>query len=263
MNIQSVIEKTLLIITASLCILISILDFTGALDSIPWISQRIPIMMLLAIGLMAVYMISERNQSLLRLKDLKKIFIDGNNKILNKIELDVTNQEIIERVNFLWKAREDIIRELFDQTAINTTSGDPSELISYLENCFINFNKGKMFETEVRYPWDFTITAINLKGNFIYHPVKELISYPITKKNPKKNPYPEILQRRTGEFIWINETSSEQFRSIFDDPHFDKVRFTKIYFRELSHLKAIIVFESHLNILFHLPKQKIEDIINK
>ena len=96
-----------------------------------------------------------------------------------------------------------------------------------------------------------------------WYTLRVVHAYGSTKKNPKEDPYPEILKRRTGEFIWINKTSSEQFRCIFNYPHFDKVRFTKMYFRELSHLKAIIVFESHLNILFNLPKQKIEDIIKE
>ena len=67
-------------IIAILSILISILDFVGALNSIPWMSQRIHIMTLLTVGTVTLYLLSQRKRNITKLEvltlhSLKKITI--------------------------------------------------------------------------------------------------------------------------------------------------------------------------------------------
>jgi hypothetical protein len=50
--------------TVALSSLVSLLDFFGLLDGIPWLNDRIPTLTLLAVGLVAGYIISERRTQL-------------------------------------------------------------------------------------------------------------------------------------------------------------------------------------------------------
>lgn len=57
-------EFTILGLTAIITILITLLDFVGALDSLPWIKDRVPILTLLSVGLVASYLLLERRSKL-------------------------------------------------------------------------------------------------------------------------------------------------------------------------------------------------------
>jgi len=57
-------ETLLLSATVILSGLVSLLDFLGVLDSIPWLAKRIPVLTLLVIGLVAGYLILERKGQL-------------------------------------------------------------------------------------------------------------------------------------------------------------------------------------------------------
>jgi len=50
--------------TALIAIFITLLDFVGALDSIPWLRDRIPVLVLLFVGLIATYIVLERRNQL-------------------------------------------------------------------------------------------------------------------------------------------------------------------------------------------------------
>ena len=98
--------------------------------------------------------------------------------------------------------------------------------------------------------WDLTITALNYKGQFIYHPSDATIGTSISYKFP----YSNILLQRSGKLVWINGFKSEQLNNQFPIRRMPISRFTKCYFRDYDSLHSIIVVESHLNLLYKLPK---------
>ena len=48
-------EISILAATAIICITVTLLDFLGALDSIPWLQDRVPVLILLSVGLIASF----------------------------------------------------------------------------------------------------------------------------------------------------------------------------------------------------------------
>jgi hypothetical protein len=247
MDIQEKIETIALAVVGIICIAISILDFTGALDSIKWLADRIVVMNLLALGAVAFYLVLERSRGFRRLET--KI-LSGHNEILKKLVPAGDEARIIDQVNFLWSERESGIRKFFDQVSLNLKHEDDELLADFLQTTFKKFNNGDVFGAKVKFPWDFTITAINLHGDFIYHPDESNISTKATHMYP----YNEIINRRNGEVIFVNHGRSEQFSMML--PVLNSIRtyrFTKFYFREFEYLRAILVFESHINAVYQLP----------
>ena len=247
MDFQEKIERIAFVVIAFLCIAISILDFFDALDSIPWLSQRIPIMILLATGLIALYNIAERNRTF---NNLEKIITTGQSNILSKISMDETNRQIVDSVKNLWAEREDDIQLFFEKLEKEKSIKDHSSLRAYLENCQSKFYSGDIFGTRLDFPWDIEITAVNLKGDFIYHPEKDMISV----RSTHIGPYQSIVEKRKGEIFWPSRGKSFRLAAIFPYKYFLPQRFTKVYFRELKHVEAIVVFESHVSVIYSLPK---------
>lgn len=70
-------ELLLLLATAVISFLIALLDFIGALDSIPWLSDRIPTLTLLAVGLIASYIALERRNGFEAIFDALRGLFDG------------------------------------------------------------------------------------------------------------------------------------------------------------------------------------------
>ena len=60
MDLQGKIDKIVILLVALICILISVLDFFDALDSLPWLAKRVPILTLLAIGLIALFLVTQK-----------------------------------------------------------------------------------------------------------------------------------------------------------------------------------------------------------
>lgn len=249
MDLQEIAERVTLILTAALCIIITILDFAGALDSIPWLTQRVPVMVLLAVGLIALSLLSEGSRTV---RSLSSTFSREHNDILTRLNLNQTNQVIVDQINRLWNDREPDIQRFFDEVNTIASRVDLHTLIEYLADCQRNFSQGNMLGTKTIYPWDFTIIAMDLKGKFVYHPREELIS---TRK--LKDHHREILERRNGELFWLNNYKSLQFEQLFSDKGIKSVRLTKVYFREIEQLSFIIMFESHLDILRQLPRTEV------
>jgi hypothetical protein len=63
-DLSKQIEIAVVWATAIISVSIALLDFLGALDSIPWVSERIPTLTLLAVGLLASYIALERRNQL-------------------------------------------------------------------------------------------------------------------------------------------------------------------------------------------------------
>ncbi|MCB9420133.1 MAG: hypothetical protein H6667_10025 [Ardenticatenaceae bacterium] len=69
-------EILLLGATAIVSGLVALLDFLGALDGIPWLSDRIPTLTLLAMGMVAAYLVVERRNYLDAMQDNSDIRIN-------------------------------------------------------------------------------------------------------------------------------------------------------------------------------------------
>lgn len=61
MKIKEKIELIIMYVVSLCIITISILDFFDALDSLPWLAKRVPILTLLAIGLIALFLITQNS----------------------------------------------------------------------------------------------------------------------------------------------------------------------------------------------------------
>lgn len=59
-TLREIAETTTLALTIGISIIVSLLDFSGTLDGIPWIGERIPALTLLFVGLTATYLALER-----------------------------------------------------------------------------------------------------------------------------------------------------------------------------------------------------------
>ena len=57
-------EQIALLATASLSVLVTLADFLGLLDSVEWLSRRIPTLVLLLVGVVAGYLALERRSKL-------------------------------------------------------------------------------------------------------------------------------------------------------------------------------------------------------
>lgn len=244
MNLPHNVEKIILMLTASACVIIPILDFIGALENIQWLYQRIPMMTMLALGLIALYLIV----SFIRIEGLSKNRTD---EILKNIKSNELDERIINEIKGIWEIREKDIQTIFEQLKLNSRNQDVKNLVTLLNEMFLKITSGNFFGTKIHRPMDFTLTAINFKGDFIYHPAPNIISTRATNKFP----YNEVMKERNGSVVWINYGMSEQAGKFTDDRlKYRYRRFTKLYFREFTDLSAIVVLESHINLVHEFPQ---------
>ena len=66
-----------LIVIASIGLIITILDISDTLDSVPWLSKRIPTIILLSVSVIASYLILERRNALNKISKQLKNFDRG------------------------------------------------------------------------------------------------------------------------------------------------------------------------------------------
>lgn len=246
MDFQNRVEFFIISFIAAICIIIPVLDFIGAIDSIPWLSQRITTMTLLSIGAVALYLVSQHHRRFRELTDA----IQGNtNKILNKIAVDETSQKIIHTLNEIWDERENDFEQIFANAAEIAVSNENDTLKKFLKECEDDLDKGEIFGTKFWRPWDVNLIAVDFTGKIFYHTHEKALF----KRYRKDHPTWEILKRRNGTLFWLN---SERGKLAFalNIPYRRNMRFTKIHFREIPHLKAIIIIQSHINIVPYVVK---------
>jgi hypothetical protein len=251
MKFQKQIDIIVILLVAVISISITILDFVGALDSIPWLSERIPTMTLLAIGIVAVYLLS---QSSTAFKNVENVIRDSNKEVIYKIDSARMNQEILDNIERIWTEREQDFQHIFEEASNIAIKGGLETLRNYLKNCEEAFDKGDVFGTKLKYPWDINITAINSKGDYVYHITEDMIS---TRRNPD-HPNWEILKKRNGTIIWINRTRGK-LHNVENFPFHLSLRFTKVYFKEIPRYDIILIIQSHINILPNLPSLRKPD----
>ncbi len=246
------VEKLIILFTALACLIIPVFDFLGLLDNVPWLAQRIPIMILLALGVIASYLLV----SFQKLDEKSKIYKD---ELLKEINSDEIDKKIIRQVNEIWDSREAIIQDFFDHVKIYSLSKDRQPLFDCLDQVFLDFSSGNFFGIKMKRPWDFTIGALDFRGIFLYHPSHAMVS---TVSNSDRTK--EILRIRNGSFVWINKGMSEQVGLITDQLlKFRFPRFTKVYFKEFVSLNAIIIFESHINLLHELQPLDMKNLYHE
>lgn len=248
METREKLEFAIISSIAAICILIPLLDFIGALESVPWLSKKVPTLTLLAVASISSYLISERYREFRKIEDA---VIQGNIAILKKISLDETHQRIIDTIDGLWAERELDIQRFFDDTTIKMATQGNITIQQHLRECQKKFDDGDIFGTKIKFPWDMTFAAINYKGDLIYHENDEMVATRIAAKYP----YSEVLKRKTGSLIWFNNYTTTRFKNVFPYKLFKPaLRITKIYFREIDTLQAIVTLESHIYVLSKMPK---------
>lgn len=234
-------------IIAILSILISILDFVGALNSIPWMSQRIHIMTLLTVGTVTLYLLSQRKRNITKLE----VLINKNHKdIIESIRRDEDEKQIIEVIRDIWRTREDEIEAIFEKVVNGSVYQNRDSVLDFLRNTESSFDRGEVFELKLSQPWDINIYAINYKGVRLYHQHENLIS---TKPRSPQHPIWKILERRNGRLLWENFLSGK-LSDVNNFPFNENLRLTMIYFRDVPRLEMIVIVESHINILPNLIK---------
>lgn len=243
MQIQSKVERFGIAIIAILCIMISILDFVGALDAFPWISQRIPVMILLVTGMIALYIVTQHNRKFNRIDE----HLERNkNEILSKVIPDDTDQAILKVIHNYWTERENEIERQFKEA--ESKSKDINTLVDFLEASENAFNTGNAFGSKQKNPYNVNIMAIRLDGYITYHHNEQMRSI----KLPPDHPVWEILPKRNGTLFWLNYLRGKLKFQIKSIPIGTNPRFTKLYFREIVRLGVIIVFESHITVFPYL-----------
>lgn len=243
------IETIVIALVGVICISISILDFTGALESFAWISSRISIMTLLALGSVAIYLVIERHRAFAKLNESIKTL---SNEMLSTVKPNELDRQMVEEIKRLWAEREGDIQRLFLEIETNKIIDNHATLIDFLHDTMNKFYNGDIFGRSQKIPWDFTIAAVSLHGDFIYHPSRINVG----TKASLKYPYSQVVEQKNGELFWLNDGKSEQFRALVSitPARFMNSRFTKVYFHHIERLMAIVVFESHIDILHQIPK---------
>jgi len=254
MNLQNRIEFYIISFIAAICVIIPILDFIGALDSIGWLSQRVPIMTLLAIGTVALYLVSQHRKSF---SNLSTTIEENTNRILAKVTVDETNQKILDTLNDLWEEREGEFERIFKSASEIQTSNENEALKKFLGECEANLDEGIILGTKLWEIWDVNIIAIDLTGKVLYHSHEPSIS----KRYSKDHPAWQILEKRNGIIFWPNNLYGKLAKStgISYNRLGKDLRLTKIYFKEIQHLGAIVMIQSHINILPFINQRESSD----
>lgn len=237
-------KEWILPILALFCIIVSLLDFSGLLGESHWLISRIPAYTLLILGGFILYFISLLLPDFLFVKETIE-------SIFNRLKSKQSRNAISEKINFLWKKQESYIKDIFDYIRDENKADNPD----FLNDFYKKIAKGEFLGMKVKRPFDFTLTAINSKGIFLYHPNEWMVG----RKAIVEEPYDEIFKIRNGEYIWINDRKmSEQVSAITPEILYYRYnRFTKIHFQEFQPQNVIVAFESHMNILHEIPPYKV------
>jgi hypothetical protein len=76
------IERILLGLTATLSVLVSLLDWLGLLEGVPFLANKIPSLTLLALGLVTGYLVLERRS---KLDKIEHLVVNGTDRIIRSL----------------------------------------------------------------------------------------------------------------------------------------------------------------------------------
>ena len=268
-QIVSNLDRIILIIISIVCIGISLFDFLGLLDSLEWLKERILIIVLLTLGLLATHLITQNYLLQKSIGSQEKALKETKDSIIEKLNIGISLNQFSSDIQAIWETQQRWVEKLFtelESLGINGNEMGRDLIKTYLEEKFSQLAKGAYFQNKVNYPWDFTLTAIDSQdGYFIFHPN----NLNINSDKSMKEPYNRVLKEKNGEFIWPNGYASEQFRNAFHDEIHFKIskgfinRYTKVIFREIPNYNLIIAFESHINLVYKLPKDSYDEYLQE
>lgn len=240
------IETVAIISVAVICIGVSLIDFVGALEALPFIANRTGIMSLLAIGALALYIAYNQQKTL---NNLQSELTRGNTEILRKLDKENDDHQFLKELHSFWSERDNLIQKLFDAALNFPRKNGKEAFLEFLKEKECELDNGRFFNVNLGYPWDLNIVAINFNGIREYHTKEELMNKPSHKDHPTW----EILKRRNGSQYWINRAQGKLLHKT-DVNYPSMLRFTKLYYREIVAFQLILVVESNINILPNLPK---------
>lgn len=239
---HEIIDRILVSIIALLAVLIPLLDFLGALNNLSWLSNRINVMTLLAIGVMSLYLISNNAK---RFNRIKFLIESSHDNIIKNLNHDIHEKQILNVINEIWERREENINQLFDQCFKIAKNRSLDHILQFLDKTSSNFDNGIVFDRKLKQPWDINISAIDYSGVRLFHQKPDLVS---TKPSSPQHPINQIINERDGYLIWENFLSGK-LSDIKEFPYDENLRLTKVYFKSIPKHEIIIVVESHINIL--------------
>ena len=245
MKFVNLIQAIVAIAVALFCGAVAVADFSGALTKVPWLASRINVFVLLGFGILGLFCISQfhRLKGLLR-EEMRKQTLE----LLAEVSPSNDERNIASAIYSLWEQRKPVIQEVLRSSTLRSIRN-----ISMLQQRLMENMKrladGELHSPPLSYPCDITIVAIGMDGTFVFHPTSANIGV----RRPGY-PFQRILDEQDGSFLWINERKSEQLTHIFPDRGHQNPRLSYLYFRYAPHINTIVIVESHVNLVGHLPK---------
>ena len=235
------VEAITIALVSAICVIIAVLDFFGALDSINWLKDRVTIMTLLTLGSLGFYILSSYSKNQ---KRTEQLILSSNAELKKEISSLQNNAMIFDQINQIWKDRENGIRKVFQAVLDFDHRGDQKRLIQFLRKLDREIEIGQIIDRKVRKPWDFDIVAFNMNGDIVYHRHEDQIS----KRPLKHYPIAEVLSASFGEILWPNNYPG-RLSELPGFPFKRNQRLTKIYVREIPQFQWLLTFESHISVL--------------
>ncbi len=233
------IEKITMWASVIIAIAIPVADFLGVIDNTSWIHARLTTWTLLAIGMLMAYLMAHLSR---READEQK----NKAELLSAINIEGTLKDFRDTLEKSWSARKADIERIFTEAVAHGHNKD--SLAAFLAKTFLGLSSGQFFGSTIPLPWDFTLLAIDYDGNILFHP-----SIPRGERIEVDSYLQGVLKERNGDLVWINNSSSEQLFHLFPNRPPTNRRFTRAYFRDISDARALVIFESHINIVDRLP----------
>ncbi|MFI5731053.1 hypothetical protein ACIA49_13090 [Kribbella sp. NPDC051587] len=246
MNIRWTLDRVIVLAVLVLSIAVTIADFSGALDSVQWLKDRIPVMTLLAMCLIASSFYFDGSR-------LQDAFSEASQKqrdeIVRALGADNVSIKIISQLQFRWKERETAVRAFLEEC---TAATDVASLLLEVERKQTKLMAGELEDgARTRFPWDVAVMVMDYTGRLLYHPNPAIIN-----TRPNQPHHPLVLRERTGETFWANQFLTKKLKDALQvqtGAEYKVDRLTKVYFRQCRNVDAICIFESHLDVLYQLP----------
>ena len=189
---ESIVNKVII----ALCILVAIADLLDLFENIPFIAEKIPAITLSAIGLIAIYLnVENRN----RKKETEAIVNKYATNIIDEINIDDNEHNILSKINNIWAERDHDINLIMDKITSKSAQLEYEAFLKYLHEIQTNLWNGYIFNRPVSSPIDFTLTAVSLTGEFVYHPS----DWSIARDVPLDSFYGHILKNCSFALFYL------------------------------------------------------------